>query len=269
MVRVCITGSTIEQIQQYIPTIPALYGTKAQSATVEIVAGPTKPISGVIRAKDTGKPLPGVLVHGQDRSDGFVMLHDGVRVVTDENGRYRLLGLPKTDKYWLEIHPIEGQSYLPRMVEVAGNEGLKPIPANFDLERGVALRLRFVDTETGKPVLGQVEYYACFDNPRYEATRKDLGNHHRFWPNKDGVYNFVVVPGPGIIGFWAGLNGEKLYYLTVKLKPEDVKAHPGAEKRPIFFGGFVGVESFHAYRLIDAQPSDRPLTLDIPVYPKH
>src|SRR5207249_9156138 len=62
MARVCVSGPTIERVQQYVPTIPALYGSNAKNATVEIIAGPTKPITGVVRAKDTGKPLQGVLV---------------------------------------------------------------------------------------------------------------------------------------------------------------------------------------------------------------
>src|SRR5205823_2513998 len=148
-----------------------------------------------------------------------------------------------------------GEHYLPKVTEIPGNEGLKPIIANIDLDPGVGIRLRFIDQETNKPVFGQVQYYACFDNPRYEATRKDLQIHHRFSPDRNGVYNFVVIPGPGIIIFWAG---EKAPYLPAELNPEDVKAHPGADKRPVFAGGLVGVEGFHAYRLIDAQPSDKP-----------
>ncbi len=270
MVRLCISAPTIEQVRKYVPTIPGVYGSAANSATVEIIAGPTKPITGVIRAKDTGKPLAGVVVRGQDASDDFVMLlNDDIRTVTDENGRYRLVGLPKAAKYSLMISPIEG--YLGKWLELADSEGLKPIVRNFDLERSVALQLRFIDKETGKPVLGEVHYCPCYDNPRYEEARTSPERrvYQYYKPHQKGVFSFVVVPGPSIIGFMAGLNGEKQPYLPAQLDPEDLKAHPLLQKRPPFAGGLAGTEYWHAYRIIDAQPTDKPLTLDIPIYPKH
>ena len=114
-------------------------------------------------------------------------------------------------------------------------------------------------------------YHPFFDNPRYADIRGNplLRDHYNYRPNQDGLFSLVILPGPGIIGFSAGLNGEKPAYLTVELDPEDLKAHPGADKRPVFAGGLAGVEAWNAYRLIDAKPSDKPLTMDIPVRPKH
>jgi hypothetical protein len=259
MVRLCLTGPTIEQIRKYVPTIPAVYGNDAKNANIEIIAGPTKPINGVVRAKDTGKPLAGVVVRGQNASDDFVMqLNNDVRTVTDDNGRYRLVGLPKTAKYVLMINPIEG--YLGKWLELAGTEGLKPIVKNFDLERAVALRLRFIDKETGKPVLGTVHYCPSYDNPRYEEARTSPVRKVDEWyePDQNGLFSFM-----------ARMNGEKLSYMPAKFNPEDLKAHPVLAKRPPFAGGLSNVEDWHAYQLIDAQPADKPLTLDIPVRPKH
>jgi hypothetical protein len=182
------------------------------------------------------------------------------------------VGLPKTDKYWLEIHPTEGQSYHTRIVEIAGNEGLKPITANFELDRGVALRLRFVDTEKGKLVFGSVHWSACFDSASFQEARRNNHLLHEYQrPDQDGVFSFVVVPGPSIIVFAAGftLNGQRRSYEPAQLNPEDLKAHPGVEKLHVRLGGLEGIDQWNAYRLIDAQISDKPLTLDIPVRPKH
>jgi len=198
-----------------------------------------------------------------------MQLNNDVRTVTDDNGRYRLVGLPKTAKYVLIINPIEG--YLGKWLELAGTEGLKPIVKNFDLERGVALRLRFIDKETGKPVLGTVHYCPSYDNPRYEEARTSPVRKVDEWyePDQNGLFSFIVVPGPSIVSFVARLKGEKLPYLPAEFNPEDLKAHPVLAKRPPFVGGLSNVEDWHAYRLIDAQPADKPLTLDIPVHPKH
>jgi hypothetical protein len=272
MVRLCISGPTIEQIRKYVPTIPAVYGNDAKGATVEIVAGPTKPITGVVRAKDTGKPLAGVVVRGQNASDDFVMqLNNDVRTVTDVNGRYRLVGLPKTAKYVLMIIPIEGQGYLPKYIEMADTEGLKPIMKNFDLERSIALRLRFIDQETGKPVPGMVHYCPSYDNPRYEEARTNPVRRvdESYESDQKSMFSFSVVPGPGIVSFVARLKGEKLPYRAAEFNPEDLKAHPVLAKRPPFAGGLSNVEDWHAYRLIDAQPADKPLSIDIPIRPKY
>jgi protocatechuate 3,4-dioxygenase beta subunit len=273
MVRLSINEPTIERVLQYIPTVPGLYNSDGKSATVEIIAGPTKVITGVVRAKDTGKPLAGMRVHGQSSSDDFPLLtQDGVRTVTDENGRYRLVGLPKTAKYLLRVFSDDSQStYLPKWLELAGTEGLKPIIKDFDLQRGAALRLRFIDNDTGKPVLGIVHYCPCYDNPRYEEARtgSDRRVHRIYQPDHNGLFNFLVVPGPSVIVFTAGLPREDVPYLPAELDPEDLKAHPLLTKRPPFAGGLADSGCGHAYRIIDAQPSDQPLTLDIRVRPKH
>jgi len=57
---------------------------------------PTKPVVGVVRDKDTGKPLAGVRVRSH-RIAGAIDLNGLVRTTTDKEGRYRLIGLPKGD----------------------------------------------------------------------------------------------------------------------------------------------------------------------------
>ena len=54
----------------------------------------TRPVVGVVRDKDSGEPLAGVIVQsylfgGADDYNGTV------RTATDKEGRYRLVGLPK------------------------------------------------------------------------------------------------------------------------------------------------------------------------------
>src|SRR5262249_43624337 len=63
-------------------------------ATFDLPAVPTKPVVGVVRDKDTGKPLAGVTVRSY-RIAGAVDFNGLSRTTTDREGRYRLVGLPK------------------------------------------------------------------------------------------------------------------------------------------------------------------------------
>ncbi len=63
-------------------------------ATFEHVAAPTRPIEGVVLDLDTGKPLAGILVH----SDRTMTNRGGewrVQAITNDQGHYRLVGLPR------------------------------------------------------------------------------------------------------------------------------------------------------------------------------
>src|SRR5262249_20883836 len=68
-------------------------------ASFRHVAAPTKPMIGVVRDKDTKKPLAGVTVRslaltiGPSHRGAF----DLVRTTTDAQGRYRLTGMPKRE----------------------------------------------------------------------------------------------------------------------------------------------------------------------------
>src|SRR5262249_55471523 len=68
---------------------PAADGMRAAGREVEVIVGPPKPVEGTIVARGTGKLLAGVVVYGEEEAS-----HRRVRAVTDERGRYRLVGLP-------------------------------------------------------------------------------------------------------------------------------------------------------------------------------
>ena len=60
------------------------------------VAAPTKPIIGVVRDKDTKKPLARVTVRSQALLSGphSYLVFDRARTTTDSQGRFRLTGMP-------------------------------------------------------------------------------------------------------------------------------------------------------------------------------
>ena len=59
------------------------------------VAEPSRPITGVVRDKDSGQPLAGVVVRG---TGSLSEAYHFVQTTTDEEGRYRLVGLEHSNQ---------------------------------------------------------------------------------------------------------------------------------------------------------------------------
>ncbi len=80
-------------------------------ATFEHVAGPTRPIEGVVSDLDTGRPLAGILVHSERALSNRAEWR--VQTITDARGHYRLVGLPRgREGALMAIPPID----IPRSV---------------------------------------------------------------------------------------------------------------------------------------------------------
>jgi RNA polymerase sigma factor (sigma-70 family) len=242
----------------------------AAGATLDLIAGPAKPVVGTIRASDTGQPLPGVVVYAKHTDLGnFELDPHGVRGVTDEQGRYRLEGLPKAGRYEIAVYPRRGQSYLSATRWIEGTEGLKPITVDFALRRGVTVRFRLIDQETRKPVRGFVQYTLARSNPLWGEALAPYDPRmilppffvRCHAPDQDGFIQFVAYPGHGVIYAQVGWGGER--YLKARLDPEDEKKgyHPLSKGEPN--NGFVHLGN--AYRVIDTEKTDKPLTFDLAV----
>jgi RNA polymerase sigma factor (sigma-70 family) len=225
-----IQGKTIETVDVVVRTRPGatirVSGSEGASAddlisiygaTFEHAAGPTRPIEGVVRDIDTGKPLAGIMVRSQrslGRPDRYV------RAVTDVQGRYRLVGLPRGREGHVRAtapvdFPLRGYGdckdeppgprnedlpYLPAGMKVGEPGGVGPITLDINLKRGIWLTGRVIEGDTGKPVLALVEYYVFQDNPHqegYPAFQETLPNYH--YTGRDGEFQFVAFPGPGLL----------------------------------------------------------------------
>jgi RNA polymerase sigma factor (sigma-70 family) len=230
----------------------------------DTVAKPTKPIEGAIRAKDTGKPLAGVVVYGGEawNSEGF---RREVRAITDANGHYRLVGMPKAAQYQLGVYCPESQSYLGVFQKLADSEGLKPIIANFDLRRGIPIAFRMIDKETRQPVRGTVQYTPLQSNPRYREAEWSPGlfPNREFdrihMPDPEGVFRLVVYPGPGIVCAWSKYGR---VYLPARPTPAEMERYV---KGAGILGGFL--ELSEGYRILDTDTTDKLLTFDIELDP--
>jgi RNA polymerase sigma factor (sigma-70 family) len=212
LVGLRFAGPTIETAEVYTLTRPAptirlprhlvFYG-----AVFDHAAAPTRPIEGVVRDKDTGKPLAGVTIQAllpsalrhrdQDRY---------LRTTTDLKGRYRLVGLPREEKHlerWerlLQALPAPGQPYLPAVKTRRTEPGLGPVTVDFSLKRGVLIRGRVTDKATGRPVAAVVRYGAFVDNPHLkEAPGFRNSDHDTVRTAEDGSFTLVGLPGRGLL----------------------------------------------------------------------
>jgi RNA polymerase sigma factor (sigma-70 family) len=184
-------------------TEPAGPGVTYHGATFDLLAIPTKPVVGVVRDKDTGRPLAGVTVRSH-RVAGAFDLNGLVRTATDREGRYRLVGLPKGPGNALIAEayghmPQAGDlPYLAAIREVGDTPGLEPVTADVALKRGVWVKGRVIDKATGKPVRGGFDYFCFPDNPG--ATELPLlGRIPADWTQKDGSFRIVALPGRGLV----------------------------------------------------------------------
>jgi RNA polymerase sigma factor (sigma-70 family) len=172
-------------------------------ASFRYVAVPSKPVVGVVRDRDTRKPLAGVSVYLLN-GDYFAMAY--LRTKTDSEGRYRLDGLPKGKGQKIIARPTDDQPYLMVHAEVPDTPGLDPVMVDFELKRGVWIEGKVTDKATGKPVPGQVEYFASLgnrnvqDHPGYSGTFTPLFDNKpvRIDP-RSGSYRVIGLPGPGVL----------------------------------------------------------------------
>jgi RNA polymerase sigma factor (sigma-70 family) len=168
---------------------------------VEYTAAPSKPIEGVVRDRDTRRPLAGIKLRAAVFDPRFLIPAWGIEATTDAQGHYRLDGLPSAPACRLFVEPGEGKPYPRATLRAAGNTpALEPVTYDFALKRGILFHGKVTDKATGRPVSGFIDAYAFEDNPHaaeFPGYRQSLPPHA---PVKDGRYEVVALPGRGIIG---------------------------------------------------------------------
>ncbi len=226
-------------------------------ATFDHVAAPSRPIAGVVRDRDTGKPITGVIVRKQFFAGYVADDRLQFQAVTDKEGRYRLEGMPAAAGHQLLAEPPADQPYLRAEKATGGGNALESATVDFALKRGVWVSVRVKDKRTGKPVRCNYEYLAFGDNPHLEEA---LGLYTKPLPENvaaDGTFRIAALPGRGMIGVLAaaesqyirgrgierikGITGETL--LGMKPRPTSPQQyHAVVEVNPSADGGHVTTE---------------------------
>ncbi|MFI5456242.1 MAG: M56 family metallopeptidase [Isosphaerales bacterium] len=194
-------------------------------------AAPTKPVIGVVKDRDTGKPLAGVRIASDKTAEFPVHGFNGIEATTDQDGRYRLVGLPKGHGNHVVAIPAKGQPYLAAGITIADTEGLDPVILDIGLKRGIVIEGRVTDKQTGEPLKAFVEYNSFRDNPHLgEAPGFDQA---RVWgqykTEPDGTYRVVALPGRGLVSaIFLGQSDQYLTGIGLKGDPKDLRTVPDA-----------------------------------------
>jgi Sigma-70, region 4 len=224
------------------PQATALVG-----ATFDYIAGPTKPIAGVVRLKGSGKPVEGAIVQAVDPTT-----HTPVIARSDATGRFRLDGVLKADYYRILVLPRPGlDPFLSHRAIIDDTEGTKPIEQAFELPPGVFVTARLVDKATGKVLPpAWLTYMGVADNVPAGATSLPFSRL------AGGACGVTVVPGPGIIAASAAVNVKDDPYVPAGLK--------AADREKGIDDGYVGrLRREHTYGYFNAPAGSGPVALDL------
>ncbi|AMV37910.1 M56 family metallopeptidase [Planctomyces sp. SH-PL62] len=205
-------------------------------ATFEYAARPGREVVGTVTDIDTGAPVAGAIVGLDPASLGPVQLvaigspadpfvstsdlvHDDFRTSTDARGSYRLVGLPAAprpsngpgDGGELVAGGGEGMPHLPSGKPIGDGDPSKPVVVNIGLRRGVRVKGRVVDKQTGRGVRAVVSYFVLAGNPN--MTREPRSRASRpggAWTDDEGNFELIAYPGPGALA--ARVRGGRFVY---------------------------------------------------------
>lgn len=233
---------------------------------VRFVVDPGKAITGLVRDRQTGKPVAGIRVSSPF---GQPWVNHQIETVTDAEGRYRLEGLTKQPKYTLTFSPGADGPYLNYQSEATDTDALQPVKVDVGLVQGVLVQGRLTDKATGKPVRGWV-YYRPLQINETAARTPGVELYGSAWPetwaDADGKYRLTVLPGPGALFVKAGGVFTSWHFTQARLAPEDQdpKVFDKAGGLFLTYGGDLhSPELVNAYRIIRPAAEATDLTVDL------
>jgi RNA polymerase sigma factor (sigma-70 family) len=163
-------------------------------------------VAGTLREQDSGRPLAGAVVESYRLAESRLVQDATYHTVTDSQGRYRLIGLPRGHGNQLRFRPPADSPYFPLVKNVPPTRPYAA--ANLDIlaQRGILVDVRTHDKNSGEPVPGCVSYFILPEKPStgFEFTRPHADAYNDFMPiRNDGTFRFVALPGRAILAFRA------------------------------------------------------------------
>jgi hypothetical protein len=244
---------------------------EARGAAFEYQAALSRPIRGVLRDKDTRKPLADISV-----------TCELCEAVTDKDGHYELLGVAKAARYGLGLNPAPGQLYFNRVAWVQDKAGIEALTGDFELVRGaVTVRGKVTDKATGRPVAGaRIDYLPLLGNNT--AAKMDNESYPRAGAatGADGSYALPVMRGPGVISV---VGPRPDAYVRAWITHKELRAFfkapipdyglPGGGDGVIMVAlggqaiGQLGVKDHHAVVLLEPGEKEKALGRDVALEP--
>ncbi len=231
----------------------------------EYSVAPTKPVEGVVRDKDTGRPIAGLALHAGVYDAQVLSPTLGIEATTDAQGRYRLTGLPKAPAYRLVVEQAEGKPYHKTSFRVpAGSPAFEPVTFEVALRRGILIRGRVTDKATGRPVPGYVHAFVFRNNPAIkDFPGYDAYNNLAYILIKDdGRYEVVGFPGRNVIACRSEMRRYRGAVGAEKISGYDPQ-RMAFDTRPLN----CYVNNYHVLAEIDVDPGAESATLDLLVDP--
>lgn len=166
---------------------------------------PSRFYEGVVRDRDTGKGIPGVSLESYRFAD-YELGNDRVlRTRTDEDGHYRLEGMPIGEGNEIVLMPPDDAPYFASQRKLASPPGAGPLTVDFVLKREVWAEGKVTSKSEGKPMRANLRYVAAADNPAVDQAPgfRDLQFNGDYWyahaTEPDGSYRIAVLPGRGLL----------------------------------------------------------------------
>jgi RNA polymerase sigma factor (sigma-70 family) len=277
LARIRVTGPTIATTQLYVMGRDGVEVRAARrggltprqvvyhSRRLEYAAAPGKAIEGVVRDKDTGRPIAGVTLRAAVYDEHSLIPDPAIEATTDDKGHYRLASLPKASAYRIFVEPGNGGPYTKGSLRASGNTpAFEPVTFDIALKRGILVRGKVTDKVTGQPVHAVVDVYAFSDNPHvreYPGFRSSaLARSFVI----EGRYEIVALPGRCIIGVVTG------GYINRYRRSVGAEAIQGYDPKFMGFDTFPHMcmaSNYDALVEINLDPQAETAELDLQVVP--
>jgi RNA polymerase sigma factor (sigma-70 family) len=226
---------------QYDPKNPKFGQVTYHGSTFDFAADPTQPFEGIVTDKETGKAIPGVVVHCD--------FPYRIEATTDARGHYRLVGLPPGE-HRVVAAPPAGEPFLPRLQTAGRANNENPVTLDFALTRGVLVEGTLTDARTKKPIANATLEYFPLDDAAREKAAGDGAAFDDTAARTDaaGHFKVAVLPGPGAIGIRGpagpyvaaerrSLQGDSLLWTLDAIRTRWTR---------LFFNGFDALAVVHA-----------------------
>ena len=169
-------------------------------------AGPAIPVSGVVTEFQSGKPVANTRVSVERlfqvrNSDAQLRFARHINTVTDDQGGYKLVGIPPGKGHFIQVTPEKTEPLFPMKQEFSVESAEANATINVQLVRGIWIEGKVTDAQTGEPISGVVDYFPFQKNP-IAVIHKGLGysmEMHRFVVDEAGHYRVPGLPGPGVV----------------------------------------------------------------------
>ncbi|HEV3078739.1 MAG TPA: sigma-70 family RNA polymerase sigma factor [Gemmataceae bacterium] len=213
-------------------------------------------VAGTLREQDSGRPLADAVVESYRLAESRLVQDATYHTVTDSQGRYRLIGLPRGHGNQLRFRPPAGSPYFPVVKDVPPT---KPyMAANLDIlvQRGILVNVQAHDKTSGEPVPGCVSYFILPEKlgTAFDFTRPHADAYNDFMPiRNDGTFRFVALPGRAILAFRTSW-----------------RKYPIAKEAPaIQLPSALCPSNFQAFLQINPKADDEPLRVQFALDAEH